>query len=94
VFPVRALNTEMVLETKNAFASWMRPGLGSEMTMDPNLVIPPSKLCHCEFKGDVSAAIERLLATMKRDGQEISIICIRENSRLRGRLEVPCEPDS
>lgn len=46
--------------------------------MDLDLVVPPSKFCNCELKGNVSAALEGQSVTIMMDRREIRVIFVCE----------------
>ena len=58
MFPVRALDSEMIQETEDPFGSGMGPGLGRKMAINLDLVVRAGELCHCELEGDVLTVIE------------------------------------
>jgi hypothetical protein len=57
MFPVCALNPEMIQESENSLRPRMSPGLRRKMLVDVYLVILAGKFCHGKFEGDVSTKI-------------------------------------
>ena len=58
VFSVRAMHSEVIQESDDAFGSRVRPWLEREMAMDLNFVVPASELCDCKLEGNVSAILK------------------------------------
>ena len=59
MFPIRALDPEMIQEGEDTLGPRMSPRLRRKVTVDPYLVVPAGKFCHCEFEGDVSTVLEK-----------------------------------